>query len=778
VSIKFVFFYIFIHFILAPPVHSQQATISGYIRQYGSQENIPGASIVIDGINSGTTTNLYGFYSIKVPANRVVKLVASAVGYKKQEQIINTNIDKTLTILLEEYIELLGEVNVSHQSQSVSSSTIGLIKLPIQQLKQVPALLGEKDIIKALQLLPGVQKGTEGSTALYVRGGGADQNLILLDEAPVYNANHLFGFFSTFNGDAIKSVEFWKGGFPARYGGRLSSVIDLTMKDGGKDRIRGDGGIGLLSTRLSLDGPINQKSSFLLSGRRSYLDLLTKPFMPKNEKMGYRFYDFNGKVTFQLSKKDNLYLSFYTGGDQLAISEVVQRSQSRIISYTQLGWGNSTATARWNHQMGSKLFLNSTFLFTDFRFSLSDDFKRESTSNTASTFTEYRSSLQDFSAKFDLDYFYSNFNTFRFGGLFTQHQFKPRVHVFQNREEDTTSRNYQLYNTQEFAFYAEDSYTFKSLSANVGVRLNGLQTGDRLYFFPEPRVSLGLKLHSDWNAKASYAHNNQFLHLLSNTGTGLATDLWVPVTNNAPPPQADQISFGVARAFPATGLEFSIESYRKWMRNILTYKEGVSFLSIGDDIQPASWEDNVTSGRGWSYGTELLLQKKSGKLSGWAGYTLSWTIHQFGELNRGQRFFPKYDRRHDASIVLSYKYSPKITFGATWVYGTGQALSVPTGYYFSSGSLDSKFQIPIDYLGTRNSFRADAYHRLDVSAQFHKRKKWGERYWEIGIYNAYNRRNPLYYYVKDEYSPQGRIATLEKKSLFPVIPSISYNFRF
>jgi hypothetical protein len=760
---------------------NQTVTLSGYVREQDTQESLVGASVALVGNTVGTVSNSYGYYSLRVPANQPITVRFSVLGYASQEKIFTLTTSLRQDMLLLPVAQELQEVKVSGQKEEFQAPQMSVVRLSVQQIKQIPALLGEKDVIKALQLLPGVQKGTEGSTALYVRGGGPDQNLILLDEAQVYNANHLFGFFSIFNGDAIKSVDFWKGGFPARYGGRLSSVIDLQMKEGGKDRLRGEGGIGLLSSRLTLDGPIQKgKSSFLLSGRRTYIDLLTMPLMPKGEKLGYSFYDLNAKLNFDLGAKDKLYVSGYFGNDALRIRERIERSTSTINTNSGLGWGNATGTVRWNHLFNQKLFLNTTFSITDFRFRLFDDFERIRTDGKAntSTFTEFTSSIRDYTLKADFDYFPNNAHQIKFGGLVTNHRFKPRAFVQENRVTTSQSADNQSFNNQEFALYAEDTYQHNRFSVNAGVRLNGLQTPTRTYIFVEPRLTGSYLLPKNWALKASYARNNQFVHLLTNTGTGLSTDLWVPATERVPPQQADQIAVGISKVFPKAGLNLTVESYRKWMRNIVAYQEGATFLSFNDGAKPLRWEDNVTTGRGWSYGTEVLLQKNKGRLTGWLGYTLSWTIHQFDALNNGQRFYPRYDRRHDFSAVASYKLSPKITLSANWVYATGNALTVPQGFYFTQVGLDRTSPEQLDYLGSRNSFRAESYHRLDVAVQFHKKKRWGERTWEVGLYNAYSRRNPLYYYLKTENTPEGPKTTLAKRALFPIIPSITYNFKF
>jgi len=451
---------------------AQVVTVSGYVREAGSKESLIGVSVAVVGTKNGTSTNNYGFYSLRVPANQSSKIRFSALGYASFEDTLYLSASLQKDIFLVAAAQEINEVTINAQSENNQAPEMSVVRLEVSQIKQIPSLLGEKDVIKALQLLPGVQKGTEGSTALYVRGGGPDQNLILLDGAQVYNANHLFGFFSVFNGDAIKNVEFWKGGFPARYGGRLSSVIDLQMKEGGKDRLRGEGGVGLLSSRLTLDGPLSKlgKSSFLLSGRRTYLDLLTMPLMPKDDKVGYRFYDLNAKVNFDLGNQDKLYVSGYFGNDALKLRQETQRTSGVIKEKGLLGWGNATGTIRWNHLFNQKLFMNATLSLTDFKFLLSNDLERRRADTlVSSSLTEFSSSIRDYTLKADFDYFPNNAHNLKFGALLTNHRFKPRAFLSENRVKNEQTSDNKIFNNQEFALYGEDTYTkigFRSMQGS------------------------------------------------------------------------------------------------------------------------------------------------------------------------------------------------------------------------------------------------------------------------------------------------------------------------
>lgn len=773
--------------------------MSGFVKEKGSKEYLPYVHIYLKDSQEGTYSNTFGFFAIQIPANQQVDIIFSSVGYQPNIQTLNLKKDSILEITLIPLEQELDEIIVVAPQKPVIKM-LANIHLSVQMAKDIPSLMGEKDIIKAIQLLPGVQSGTEGSTALYVRGGGPGQNLIILDDAQVYNANHLFGFFSVFNGDAIKSVSFWKGGFPARYGGRIASVLDIQMKDGNKNETKGEGGIGLLSSRFTLEGPLKkEKSSFLVSTRRSYLDLLTMPFMPEDAKIGYRFYDFNAKLNFDHNVKNKFFISGYFGNDKLVTKEQVVRTQSSINSETNLGWGNSTASLRWNHIFSDRLFSNTTLVYSHYKFYLNDSYVRTG-AQTSNTYSDYNTSITDYSIKSDFDYYLSNKHHAKSGFIFTYHFYNPRDFTNSVSTVKATKQNIQKSQNQELGAYIEDTWQpSENLIANLGIRFNALITASKNYFVSEPRINFSYEVYRNINLSASYARTNQFVHLLSNTGIGLATDLWVPVTSKAPPQQADQVAVGFSKDFTKDGFSISVESYRKYMRNILAYTEGATFLGIDDPLSAGIWEDNITLGKGVSYGTELLLQKYFGKLTGWLGYTLSWTVHQFDDLNYGKNFYPRYDSRHNISLVGIYKVSPKIVLSANWVYSTGNALTVPQGYFygnFATGAYTRLSRIPgtdtyineieverinrVPYYGVMNSFRAEAYHRLDIAIQLHKKKRKHERYWEFGLYNAYNRKNPFYYYLEatNDFASNGQRIELKKKSLFPILPSVTYNIKF
>lgn len=787
-------------------------TISGFIREKGSQEQLIGVNVFVPNSTFGTSSNNYGFYSISLAANESVSLIYSFVGYERVTKLIILNKDISLNIELPTANQL-EEVVVSskRQEERISESVeMSKIDIPINQIKKIPAFLGEKDVLKVLQLMPGVQKGSEGQSGIYVRGGGPDQNLIILDDAVVYNASHLFGFFSVFNGDALKSVELTKGGFPARFGGRLSSVIEMNMKEGNKEKLHGEGGIGLISSRLTLEGPIKTKkqgirSSFIISARRTYIDVVSAPLVAASQKNdiekttgGYYFYDLNAKLNYDFGQKDKIYLSGYFGNDNFH----TKTTSPDNTSSNGLKWGNETATLRWNHLYSQKLFGNLSLIYSRYRFNITSVVNSlDLNTNTNSTYNlDYQSGIRDFSVKYDFDYFPIPKHALKIGFQSTFHRFTPSAVVLQDSDVSRFETKIDNIDVVESGIYVEDVWqASQRLKMNVGLRMSNYHASGVDYFRPEPRLAVAYKLSKDIAFKASYALMNQYVHLLTNTGIGLPTDLWVPSTAKIAPQQSQQVAAGFAKDFDEKGLTLTIEGYYKKMSNLVNYKEGASFLLINDPTsnKTVPWEDNVTTGRGWSYGAEFLLQKKVGKFSGWAGYTLSWTKWQFVELNFGKVFFPRYDRRHDISLVGIYDIKPNITVSAVWVYGTGNALTLPLSRYNGYSNFNTRFgannnqttsNTPVTPLfagravqeyGEKNTFRAEAYHRLDLGVQFHKKKRRHERTWEISVYNAYNRKNPFFYQLNSKVDASNQtINILQRYSLFPAIPSFSYNFKF
>jgi hypothetical protein len=767
-------------------------TVSGYVTEKGSGETLLGANVYVPGTTKGTTTNNYGFYSLTLEAADSVTLVFSFVGYRPEPRTVALRQNAQLNVELTAEQMLQEVVVTASQTEQLASQTpqMSNIEVPVQQIKKIPALLGEKDVLKVLQLMPGVQKGSEGNAGVYVRGGGPDQNLVILDDAILYNVNHLFGFFSLFNGDALKSVELTKGGFPARFGGRLSSVIEMNMKEGSKEKLHGEGGIGLISSRLTLEGPLtkNKKMSFLASGRRTYADALVRPFIGGGRDGGYYFYDLNAKLNYDFGRKDKLYLSGYFGLDKF----FARVREDNALNRGAIDWGNRTATLRWNHLFNDKLFANTSLIYSNYQFQITS-LQQE---NGDEFNLRYLSNIRDLGAKIDFDYFPSPQHAIKMGATTTYHQFKPSAIVVRNTDLGEDRQEVDRINVLESGVYVEDTWKpLPRLRLNGGLRISHfLLASGRSYLRPEPRLAVAYNLRNDLALKASYARMNQYVHLLSNTGIGLPTDLWVPTTDRIAPQQSWQVAAGLAKDFVNQGLTLTVEGYYKKMDNLIGYREGASFLLIEDPDRAdrIGWEDNVTAGQGWSYGAEVLLQKKVGRLSGWVGYTLSWSQLQFPELNFGNRFFARYDRRHDISVVGIYELSPRITLSATWVYGTGNAITLPQanvparlhealpiglpptnnfGFFGVTGLTNTT-----DF-GSRNDFRMAAYHRLDLAVQFHRKMRKGhERTWEFGLYNAYSRLNPFFYYIGENDARTEQ--ALRQISLFPIIPSFSYNFKF
>jgi len=763
----------------------KKCAVSGYVREKESRELLPGVNIYVPSLKAGAITNNYGFYSLSLPEGEY-SIVYSYVGYNQVVKDVRLTGHLTIDIDLEG-VTLEEVVITGNKSERISESDrMSVITMPVSQIKNIPALLGEKDVFKALQLMPGVQKGSEGSSGLYVRGGGPDQNLIILDDAPVYNANHLFGFFSIFNGDALKSVELIKGGFPARFGGRLSSVVDMTMKDGNKQKFGGEAGIGLISSRLLLEGPIvKDKSSFIVSGRRTYIDALIRPLMSAEEKAGYYFYDLNAKANYEFGPNNRIYLSGYFGRDKFSVSTNYDNEKDEGGLY----WQNATGTMRWNHLFSPRVFANTSLIYSAYSMNIYESYN----DNSGKYSLKYSSGIRDVALKYDMEYHATPYYYLRTGLHITNHLFTPSAVVEKDESIELYSNRKTRYESFEGGLYAENNITIgEHFKANAGVRLSNFFAKEKSYTALEPRLVLNYKLSEDLSLKAGYAEMNQYIHLLSNTGIGLPTDLWVPSTDTVKPQHSKQVSFGIARDISKYDLTLSIEGYYKKSERILGYRPGSSFLALDDptDAQAFTWEDNVTAGSGKSYGLEFLVHKKTGRLNGWIGYTLSWTKLKFDEINYGKEFWARYDRRHDLSVVTIYEIKPNITFSATWVYGTGNAITLPVGEFIAvendpfanirpatSDNSGSYYWSVTDY-GEVNSSRMKPYHRLDFAFQFTKQKKRHVRTWEVGLYNAYNRKNPFFYFLEESYDNNTVTTQLKQVSIFPMIPSVTYSVKF
>lgn len=654
----FLFFCLFV----VASARSQKISINGYVTDKASGERLIGASVVLAS-GAGTTSNNYGFYSITVPASSdSLELRFTMVGYDAYAVNVAGNANQKLDVGLAS-LKTLDEVVVrsSRRTDIQNRTQMSSVSISPETIKALPAFLGEADVLKAIQLLPGIQAGTEGSNGIYVRGGGPDQNLILLDGVPVYNASHLFGFFSVFNADAVNSVDVIKGGFPARYGGRLSSVIDIRMKEGNNQEFHGEGGIGLIASRLTLEGPLKKgKSSFMVSGRRTYADIFMRPIIRAssdgNTDAGYFFYDLNAKANIYLSPKDHLYLSGYFGKDKFSANEKYTGASGTEEELYSNGvqWGNATAVLRWNHEFGKRLFSNLTVNYTRYAFDLfSDERVTTNSGRRERYFQKYYSGIRDFSTRFDVDYLPHPDHYVRTGASITWHTYRPGA--FQSKvtsaafNEDTVLQS-TFVDASEIDAYVEDDWRLSSrLKVAPGVHFTGFRVQNKWFGSVQPRFSARFLLNNNTSLKASYAQMNQFIHLLTNSGLGLPTDLWVPATTKVPPQLSHQAALGLAYNHK-NSYEFSAEGYYKTMQNVIEYAEGASFVStIG------GWEDRVEIGKAWSYGLELFAQKKKGRTTGMVGYTLSRTARRFANLNNGETFPYKYDRRHDLKMAVIHR---------------------------------------------------------------------------------------------------------------------------
>lgn len=759
-------------------LHGQVFTISGYVSDASSGERMIGATIIDKRNFAGTITNEYGFFSLTIPGGEVT-LQASYIGFANQLQTITLFRDTTLHFKLQSSAELEEIVVDAEKSgeQIQERTQMSTMEIPIEQIKSLPAFLGEVDVLKTLQLLPGVSGGSEGTSGLFVRGGSPDQNLILLDGVPVYNASHLFGFFSVFNADAINKVTLIKGGFPARYGGRLSSVVDIRMKEGNMQSYHGEGSVGVIASRLTLEGPIvKDKTSFILSGRRTYIDLITRPIMQSqnegNSTQGYYFYDLNAKVNHKFSDKDRLYVSGYFGRDRAYFNNDYQYDEDTYrTEESGIAWGNATAVARWNHMFDQKTFGNLTATFTDYTFNISSNFKDEQETLPDTYFGfQYYSGISDWSLKYDIDYIPSPKHYIKYGAGVTYHTFRPGATEFESDDPSfeipPMSVGASNINATELDVYAEDDHEITDLfKVNYGLHVSGFFVGNSFYYGIQPRVSGRYLISPDLSVKASFSTMTQYIHLLTNSGIGLPTDLWVPATDSVPPQRAWQPAIGIAYSFKKD-YEVSVEGYYKKMHDIIEYLDGSNYLVDGLE----GWEEKVESGEGWAYGAEFFIQKKSGQLSGWVGYTLSWSNRRFPTINLGETFPYKYDRRHDFEIACIYKLNDRIEFSGTWVYTSGQPITLPIAKY------EGVFGEPVYAYEGRNGYRMMPYHRLDLNVAFHKEKKHWSRTWNIGAYNAYSRLNPYFIYL--EYDYQTNTNQYVQVSLFPIIPNISYEFKF
>ncbi len=769
-------------------LHAQTAkrvAVRGFIRENISQETLPGAQVIIPGTTVGTASNNYGYYSLLVPRGEV-RLRYSYVGYQPVELTLRLERDTVLDVSLQE--EEIEQVVIEGRSQHESSrsSRTGTLQISRRALAEVPMLLGERDVLKVVQLMPGVNKGREGSSGLYVRGGGPDQNLIILDDAPVYNAHHLMGMFSLFSGPAIKNIELVKGGFPARYGGRLASVLDIVMEDGNMQEYHGSLTVGLISSQASVQGPIvKNKASFLLTGRRTYADLLLAPItVGQPVKPVFYFYDLTAKLNWQIDGRNRLYASGYMGSDKFGAKSI---GSSFVKMDMGITWGNITGSLRWNHLWHANAFSNLTAIYSSYDL-LTYTTIRINKNEFSQTFS---SGIQNLGLKYDVNWTQWEAHTIRFGAQAIGYKFVPMASTFKyTRKKINESSVTALYSLESALYVEDDMRVFDLGRVNIGLRAAYYGIDKSSTFFLEPRIAASVYVTDNVSIKAGYARMNQNLHLLSSTGVGLPTDLWIPATKRLPPQKAWIASLGAVYDIEQISSTFSIEGYYRESQGNIHYREGSSYLSVDDLAGHAAryWEEKVTRGSNWSTGVEFLLQRKVGKFTGWIGYTLSWTRLHFNELNNGKSFWATYDRRHDISVVAMYRFNERWRMALTWVYGTGNAFTLPqtllTNFERPNATDESTQASYIDY-GELNGMRMGANHRLDLGVQWVKKFKRAEQILSFDIYNAYARKNPFFYIIeRSDVSDilgsgiPNNIYILKKFSLFPLIPSIAYTINF
>ena len=745
-------------------------TMSGIIKDKKTGEALIGATLkVADKQSLGTVSNEYGFYSLTLPAGSY-KLLVDYVGYTEQELSVTLDKKTGIDISMEPVAKELNEVTISSKANNITSAQMGMDKLDIKDINMIPVLFGERDVLKTIQLLPGVQSVGDGNSGFYVRGGAADQILILLDEAVVYNPSHLLGFFSTFNSDAIKDVTLYKGTAPAQYGGRLSSVLDVKMNDGDDQNYHVSGGIGLIASKLDVEGPIEKDDgSFLITARRTYADVFLKLSNDTTlKKSSLYFYDLNAKLNYKLSKKDHLYLSGYSGQDDLGLGGLFG-----------LNYGNETGTLRWNHIINDKLFSNTSLIYSDYNYNINV--------NAAGISANIHSEIRDWNLKEELELFASPTNSLRFGFNSIYHTIEPGNITGSGITNSTQPDNHSWEN----AVYIDDNWKASSrLNIDYGIRvsafsvLGGANLYDlnpdgtikdtlhygsgqivQTYFIPEPRASASYTLNDVSSLKLGYARNSQYLHLISNSTTTNPTDKWVGSNNIIKPEISDQVSLGYFRSLKNDDYEFSVESYYKYMQNQIDYKDGANVL----DNTPL--EPKLLFGDGRAYGLEFSFKKKVGKFTGWVSYTLSRSELQIQGINNDDWYASRQDHTHNLSVVGIYRLNKKWTLSSDFVFYTGGAVTFPSGKYEVNG-------YPVFLYTERDGYRMPAYNRLDLSAtkQLKKHKHYSSEL-VYSLYNAYGRENP--YIITFQQDPNDANKTQAVQySLFRWVPSISYNFKF
>lgn len=788
---------------------AQQCTVSGYVTDCQTGEKLIGVHVKDLISKKGCVSNNFGFYSLSLNCTDSAKLLISYIGYSKKEVTVNQSEQKKINFTLCAQNQNIEQVEVI-ANRFVDNHRVSVVNIPMNEIKTLPTIFGETDVLRAYMLMPGVQGGKEGSSELYVRGGSPDQNLIILDDIPLYYINHIGGFVSIFDNNAIKNIDLIKGGFPARYGGRLSGVTDIRMKDGNLQEMHGEFSIGIISSKILLEGPIKkEKSSFLITARRSLFDLFLRPLslIASNGSIssGYTFYDINAKAQYILSDKDRLFFSFYFGRDHIFMNFHDRDSEKKYSGNDKVGWGNILTALRWNHLFSSKLFLNVTTAFTRFNYKTDFIYTSEylSGEKDAKFVNNYLSDISDWIIKSDFDYYLKKNHSIKFGSSTTYHTYTPGVASFKKvygeiQDIDTTLGSKKLY-ALESSIYLEDEIKIgQKFTTNLGLRYSIFNIENETFQTVQPRIIADFRFSPTWALKASYAQMVQNIHLLTNSSSSQPTDLWVPATPKLKPENSVQYTLGV-NSFIKNTIELNVEVFYKTMDNLIDYKEGATFFGNSKD-----WQEKVeTGGTGEVYGIETLIRKSTGRTKGWIAYTWSKNSRLFENLNFGKPYPYKYDRRHDFAIVLTHQLKKNITLSASWTYSSGYFLSLAVGKYNNvqegyHGTIEipQNSQIPIIFMynqgyerderniyptyiyNGKNNYKTNDYHRLDISATFLKEKKRGTRTFSISIYNVYNHLNPYYIYYKYDNLYGNKQLNLYQYSMFPFMPSISYGFKF
>ncbi|GAB2474987.1 TonB-dependent receptor [Hymenobacter qilianensis] len=753
-------------------------TLSGFVRDATDQGVLPGASVAVPALNTGVTADERGFYSLPLPAGRYT-VVISFIGYETVTREINVNRTQRISFVLPLAANELGEVIVEGSGtleQKLQTTQMSVERLTTREAKLLPALFGEVDLLKTLQLKPGVQNGGEGTSGLFVRGGSSDQNLYLLDEAVVYNPSHLFGLFSVFNPDAVQSVDLYKGGFPAQFGGRLSSVVDVKLREGNTKKLGVSGGLGLISSRLTMEGPIvKDKGSFIVSGRRTYFDVFTRQINKLNVDdpeynpiPNYYFADYNAKANYKLGAKDQIFLTGYYGRDVFGFNS----AGSFNFDFT---WGNTVGALRWNHVFSPKLFVNTTASFTRYEYDVTNKIDQFS--------FNLASDIRDIALRTDFEYQPNERHTLKFGATATDHIFG--VGRLQAGSDDgrLDIGSDVSYRGQEAALYASDNFKpTDKLQLEYGLRLTGFQSGSDRYAGLEPRAAARYSLTPNTSLKASYALMYQYVHLVTNSGASLPTDIWYPSRESVKPQRSQQVATGVSFLLGGGQFLLTNEVYYKWAQNQIDFKDGAQ-LFVNPDL-----DEEFLFGKGWSYGNELYLEKKTGRTTGWIGYTLAWSQRRFAPqrgttgINNGDDFYPTYDRRHNLTVVLLHQLTERLNLTGSFVYSSGAPTTLPQGRFVFQEVYGAE-AVAVPIYPARNSYRLAPYHRLDLGLVWNmKPNRWfDESDLTFSVYNSYNRRNPYFVYfdqVKDPDTEQVTGYRARQVSLFPIIPSVTYNFKF